>query len=195
MATITRHENWLQSRLGKWDSPANFEISSRDARERRFRGKAPLAVRLRAALQWVSRQRLTDSLSTRGLLKTMTATHILKPTIIEAAGRPAKQIEEFVGHVNSGTSSLSIARMVSPQGWNEPGQTPEFDEFTVVLRGQLHVKLKDREFDVAAGQAVIIPGGEWVQYSTPQQGGAEYIAVCLPAFSPKLVHRDGQQSA
>jgi mannose-6-phosphate isomerase-like protein (cupin superfamily) len=112
------------------------------------------------------------------------------PTKIEAAGQPPKSIEEFVGRVNSQTEALSIARMRSPSGWNEPAQTPEFDEYTVVLRGSLHVKLKDREFDVAAGQAVIIEGGESVQYSTPGPEGAEYIAVCLPAFSPATVHRE-----
>ena len=115
---------------------------------------------------------------------------LFKPTRIEAAGQPPKVIEEFIGRVNSGTSSVSIARMKSPQGWSEPGQRPEFDEYTVVLRGQLHVKLSDQELDVAAGQAIIISAGEWVQYSTPADGGAEYIAVCLPAFSPTLVHRD-----
>lgn len=118
------------------------------------------------------------------------ATLIQGPTKIEAAGRPPKSIEEFIGRVNSQTSELSIARMTSPSGWNEPAQTPEFDEYTVVLRGSLHVKLKDREFDVAAGQAIITLGGEWVQYSTPGPEGAEYIAVCLPAFSPTTVHRE-----
>ncbi len=118
------------------------------------------------------------------------ATHIEKPTRIQAAGQPPKSIEEFVGRVNSHTETLSIARMVSPSGWTESGQTPEFDEYTVVLRGSLHVKLKDRELDVAAGEAIIVESGQWVQYSTPNPEGAEYIAVCLPAFSPTLVHRD-----
>src|SRR5262245_37067308 len=95
------------------------------------------------------------------------ATHIGRPTKIEAAGRPSKTIEEFIGLVNSNTKELSIARMVSPQGWSEPGQTPEFDEYTLVLRGALHVKLRDGEHDVAAGQAIIVPAGQWVQYSTP----------------------------
>lgn len=119
------------------------------------------------------------------------ATLIEKPTTVQAAGQPPKSIEEFVGGANSSTSAVSIARMKSPPGWSEPGQTPEFDEYTVVLRGSLHVKLKDREFDVVAGQAMIVQAKEWVQYSTPSAGGAEYIAVCLPAFSPRLVHRDG----
>jgi mannose-6-phosphate isomerase-like protein (cupin superfamily) len=118
------------------------------------------------------------------------ATLIEKPTTIEAAGTPSKLIEEFIGRVNSKTSAVSIARMKSPSGWSEPGQTPEFDEYTVVLRGCLHVKLKDQEFDVQAGQAIIVQAGEWVQYSTPSPEGAEYIAVCLPAFSPNAVHRD-----
>ncbi|MEX0678684.1 MAG: hypothetical protein WD063_16515 [Pirellulales bacterium] len=118
------------------------------------------------------------------------ATHIEKPTRVQAAGQPPKSIEEFVGRVNSRTEALSIARMVSPSGWTEPGQTPAFDEYTVVLRGSLRVKLKDRELDVAAGQAIVVHGGEWVQYSTPDPAGAEYVAVCLPAFSPDTVHRD-----
>jgi mannose-6-phosphate isomerase-like protein (cupin superfamily) len=112
-------------------------------------------------------------------------------TAIEATGQPPKSIEEFIGRVNSDTAADSIARMKSPPGWAEPGQTPEFDEYTVVLRGCLHVKLKDTEFDVAAGQAIIVKAGEWVQYSSPSPEGAEYIAVCIPAFSPNIVHRDG----
>jgi mannose-6-phosphate isomerase-like protein (cupin superfamily) len=118
------------------------------------------------------------------------ATHIQKPTTIQAAGQPPKLIEEFIGGVNSGTAAVSIARMKSPPGWAEPGQTPEFDEYTVVLRGSLHVRLKDDEFDVAAGQAVIVQAGEWVQYSSPSPEGAEYIAVCIPAFSPGTVRRE-----
>jgi len=114
---------------------------------------------------------------------------IEKATLIEAAGSPPKRIEEFVGRVNSGTERVSIARMKSPAGWEEPGQTPEFDEYSLVLAGTLHVRLGDRELDVRAGQAVIVPKGEWVQYSTPGEG-AEYISVCLPAFSPRTVHRD-----
>ena len=115
---------------------------------------------------------------------------IEQPTLVEAAGEPTKQIQEFVGRVNSDTAGVSIAKMKSPSGWSEPGQTPEFEEYAVVLRGVLHIRLKDREFDVAAGQAVSISAGEWVQYSTPGLEGAEYIAVCRPAFSPELVHRD-----
>ncbi|MEE8462652.1 MAG: cupin domain-containing protein [Acidobacteriota bacterium] len=115
---------------------------------------------------------------------------IEQPTLVEAAGEPSKTIEEYIGRVNSDTESLSIAKMKSPSGWSEPGQKPEFDEFTVVLQGVLHIRLKDREFDVAAGQAVSISAGEWVQYSSPHPEGAEYLAVCLPAFSPELVHRD-----
>jgi phosphinothricin acetyltransferase len=112
------------------------------------------------------------------------------PTTIQAAGQPPKLIEEFIGRVNSNTTAVSIARMKSPSGWSEPGQTPEFDEYTVVLRGTLHVKLKDQEFDVRAGQAIIVRAGEWVQYSSPLSEGAEYIAVCLPAFSSETVHRE-----
>ncbi|HXT56186.1 MAG TPA: cupin [Candidatus Eisenbacteria bacterium] len=114
-------------------------------------------------------------------------TLLLKPTVIPAAGEPPKIIEEFVGRVNSRTSALSIARMTSPPGWREPGQTPEFDEYTVVLRRELQVQTRDKNYNVAAEQAIIVHAGEWVRYSTPQ--GAEYIAVCLPAFSPQTVHR------
>jgi quercetin dioxygenase-like cupin family protein len=112
------------------------------------------------------------------------------PTRIHAHGQPPKVIEEFIGKVNSATSALSIARMISPPGWSEPGQTPEFDEYTVVLRGQLQVETRDGVHHVAAGQAIITERGEWVRYSTPGPDGAEYIAVCLPAFSPAIVHRD-----
>lgn len=119
---------------------------------------------------------------------------IAAPTKVEAVGTPPKTILEFVGRMNSATSSLSVAKMHSPSGWSEPGQVPEFDEFTVVLRGTLHVESRqdgqDVAHDIAAGQAVIAPAGEWVRYSTPSPEGAEYIAVCLPAFSPATVHRD-----
>ena len=116
---------------------------------------------------------------------------IERPTVIDAAGAPPKRIEEYVGRVNSGTSAVSVARMVSPSGWAEPGQTPEFDEYTVVLRGSLRVESRSRTVDVSAGQAVLAPRGEWVRYSSPGAEGAEYLAVCLPAFSPDTVHRDG----
>ena len=115
---------------------------------------------------------------------------IPSPTRIEAPGYPPKTIEEYIGRVNSGTKDVSIARMVSPCGWSEPAQTPEFDEYTVVLRGQLHVETPETVYDVTAGQAIIVPRGEWVRYSSPAEGGAEYIAVCLPAFSPDTVHRE-----
>jgi ethanolamine utilization protein EutQ (cupin superfamily) len=118
-------------------------------------------------------------------------TLIKTPTIIQAAGNKPKTIEEFIGRVNSGTTGVSIARMKSPSGWSEPGQTPEFDEYTVVLRGVLHVTSRNETVEVAAGQAIIVHHGEWVQYSTPGPDGAEYIAVCVPAFSPNTVHRDG----
>lgn len=117
-------------------------------------------------------------------------TFIPAPKIVEAAGNKPKRIEEYVGRVNSGTASVSVARMVSPSGWVEPGQTPEFDEYTLVLKGTLHVKTREGEINVAAGQAIVTHGGEWIQYSTPGPDGAEYIAVCLPAFSPGTVHRD-----
>ncbi len=115
---------------------------------------------------------------------------IEKPTVIAAAGNKPKKIEEFVGRANSHTQSVSVARMTSPPGWVEPGQTPLFDEYTVVLRGSLRVSSKTEIIDVNAGQAVIAEAGEWVQYSTPGAEGAEYIAVCLPAFSPEMVRRD-----
>lgn len=118
------------------------------------------------------------------------AQHIPKPTVIAAAGNKPKLIEEFVGRVNSGTAQVSVARMRSPAGWVEPGQTPEFDEYTVVLAGRLRVETKDGALDVAAGQAVYTPKGEWVRYSSPDAGGAEYVAVCVPAFSPDTVRRD-----
>lgn len=116
--------------------------------------------------------------------------HIKQPTIIKAAGNKPKIIEEFVGRVNTKTEAVSIARMKSPAGWVEPGQTPEFDEYTVVLHGMLRVKTKSGSHDIKAGEAIITSKGEWVQYSTPGPEGAEYLAVCLPAFSPESVHRD-----
>lgn len=115
---------------------------------------------------------------------------IKSPTIIKAAGNKPKVIEEFIGRVNSKTEAVSIARMKSPPGWKEPGQRPEFDEYTVVLQGVLRVEAEDSTIDVAAGEAIITRKGEWIRYSTPEHEGAEYIAVCLPAFSPETVHRD-----
>lgn len=117
-------------------------------------------------------------------------THIQQPSIVQAAGNKPKIIEEYVGRVNSSTDGVSVARMKSPSGWVEPGQTPEFEEYTVVLRGTLRVTSKSGSIDVQAGQGVIAHAGEWVQYSTPGPEGAEYVAVCLPAFSPGTVHRD-----
>ncbi len=117
-------------------------------------------------------------------------THIAGPTRIEAAGNKPKIIEEFVGRVNSGTTGASLARMTSPSGWVEPGQRPDFDEFTLVLRGEVHIEHEDGSIVVGAGEAVITHAGEWVRYSTPGPDGAEYVAVCLPAFSPDTVHRD-----
>ena len=115
---------------------------------------------------------------------------IEKPTVIAAAGNKPKQIEEFAGRVNSGHSVVSVARMVSPEGWIEPGQRPEFEEITVVLRGMVRVEYEGGTLDVRAGQAVVSKPGEWVRYSSPDPGGAEYVAVCVPAFSPGTVHRD-----
>jgi mannose-6-phosphate isomerase-like protein (cupin superfamily) len=117
---------------------------------------------------------------------------IAQPTRIEAAGNKPKLIDEYIGRMNSGNTDLSIARMQSPGGWVEPGQTPEFDEYTVVLRGMLRVSHRDGALDVRAGQAVLVRGGEWVRYSTPEADGAEYIAICLPAFAIDTVHRDAE---
>lgn len=116
---------------------------------------------------------------------------ITQPSVIEAAGNKPKRIEEYAGRVNSGHATVSVARMVSPGGWQEPGQRPEFEEITVVLRGVLRVESEGGTLEVRAGQAVVTAPGEWVRYSTPLPEGAEYIAVCLPAFSPSTVHRDG----
>ena len=117
-------------------------------------------------------------------------TLVAQPTRIAAAGTKPKLIDEFVGRVNSQTVGVSVAHMRSPQGWEEPGQTPEFDEFTLVLKGMVRVRHRGGQMDVTPGQAVIAHRGEWVQYSTPAEGGAEYVAVCLPAFSMETVHRD-----
>jgi|SRR6516162_6556329 len=115
---------------------------------------------------------------------------ISRPTRIEAAGNKPKLIDEYIGRLNSGHGDVSIAHMRSPCGWIEPGQAPDFHEYTIVLRGMLRVTHKDGVQDVHAGQAIICKPGEWVQYSTPEPDGAEYIAVCIPAFSPDTVHRD-----
>jgi mannose-6-phosphate isomerase-like protein (cupin superfamily) len=115
---------------------------------------------------------------------------ISQPTRIEAAGNKPKLIDEYIGRMNSKTSAVSVAHMRSPEGWVEPGQTPEFEEITIVLKGMLRVDHKEGTLDVHAGQAVITRAGEWVRYSTPQDSGAEYVAVCLPAFSMEIVHRD-----
>jgi mannose-6-phosphate isomerase-like protein (cupin superfamily) len=112
------------------------------------------------------------------------------PTVVPAAGTKPKRIEEYVGRLRSGHAAVSVARMKSPEGWQEPGQRPEFEEVTVVLAGRLRVESEGGAVDVSAGQAIITSPGEWVRYSTPYEGGAEYVAVCLPAFSPDTVHRD-----
>ena len=118
------------------------------------------------------------------------AKFIDQPMVIEAVGIKPKIIEEYIGAVNSDTEELSVARMRSPSGWVEPGQTPDFSEYTLVLKGMLQVKTENRVYEVKAGQAIITSAGEWVQYSTPEEGGAEYIAMCLPAFTVAAVHRD-----
>lgn len=120
--------------------------------------------------------------------------HIEKPTVIAPAGNLPKLIAEFIGRVNSGTDAVSIAQMKSPPEWEEPGQTPEFDEYTLVLKGSLRVETRAGVTDVSAGQAIIAPKGEWVRYSSPDPAGAEYVAVCVPAFSPDTVHRDDEHA-
>lgn len=115
---------------------------------------------------------------------------IQQPTAVPAVGTKPKRIEEFVGRVNTGHTGISLAKMSSPEGWREPGQRPKFEEFTLVLSGLLRVETKNGRIDVRAGQAVITSPGEWVRYSTPEAGGADYIAVCQPAFSPESVNRD-----
>ncbi len=115
---------------------------------------------------------------------------INKPTRVTAAGNKPKLIDEYIGRVNTGSTSVSVAHMQSPSGWAEPGQRPEFDEYTVVLQGMLRVRHASGQMDVQAGQAVVVRAGEWVQYSTPGAEGAEYIAVCIPAFAMETVHRD-----
>jgi mannose-6-phosphate isomerase-like protein (cupin superfamily) len=122
-------------------------------------------------------------------------TFIAAPTRVEAAGNKPKLIDEYIGRVNSETAVASVAHMRSPGGWVEPGQTPEFEEFTIVLRGMLRVEHRTGAIDVRAGQAVISRPGEWIRYSTPEAEGAEYIAVCLPAFSPLTVHRDEEANS
>ena len=117
-------------------------------------------------------------------------TLIQQPTVIEAAGNKPKRIEEYAGRVNSGHTGVSVARMVSPEGWEEPGQRPEFEEITVVLKGLLRVDHEAGTLDVRAGQAVVTAPGEWIRYSSPDPGGAEYVAICLPAFSPETVGRE-----
>jgi mannose-6-phosphate isomerase-like protein (cupin superfamily) len=112
------------------------------------------------------------------------------PSRVQAAGTKPKLIDEFVGRVNTGESRVSVARMLSPEGWVEPGQRPEFEEWTVVIDGALRVEYEGGALDVRAGQAVVVRAGEWVRYSTPEEGGAQYVAVCLPAFAPEIVHRD-----
>jgi len=117
---------------------------------------------------------------------------IERPAIVEAAGNRPKRIEEYAGRVSSGHAGVSVARMQSPPGWREPGQRPEFEEISLVLRGTLRVEHESGCFDVGAGQAVVARPGEWVRYSSPEPGGAEYVAICLPAFSPHTVHRDAE---
>lgn len=120
-------------------------------------------------------------------------TLIGSPTRVEAAGNKPKLIDEYIGRVNSRHEQLSIAHMRSPGGWVEPGQTPQFEEFTIVLRGRVRVEYRGGALDVGAGQAVIAHRGEWVRYSTPEPDGAEYVAICLPAFTPQTVHRDEEE--
>lgn len=119
--------------------------------------------------------------------------HIKKPSVIKAAGTGEKVIREYFGRVNSKTEEVSIARMTSPQGWSEPGQCPDFSEYTVVLKGKILIKTSQGQIEVSEGEGILTSAGEWVQYSTPFKGGAEYVAICLPAFGPEIVHRDEEQ--
>ena len=119
---------------------------------------------------------------------------IQMPTVVEAAGNKPKRIEEYIGRIKTDNRAVSVARMRSPMGWREPGQTPEFEEITLVLRGTLRVEHRDGVIDVRAGQAVVSEPGEWVRYSTPEPDGADYVAICLPAFSPESVHRDAEEA-
>jgi ethanolamine utilization protein EutQ (cupin superfamily) len=136
------------------------------------------------------REVLNHPASIRHRKETEMPTLIEKPTRIEAAGNKPKRIDEYVGRVNSGETAVSIAHMRSPAGWVEPGQTPEFDEYKIVLQGWLRVEHRKGTLDVQASQVVVVRRGEWVRYSTPGEDGAQYIAVCLPAFSPHTGHRD-----
>ena len=144
------------------------------------------------ALKKVHQENAGETLVSLACGITMKPTLIAAPSRVEAAGNKPKLIDEYVGRVNSQTQAASVAHMRSPGGWQEPGQTPDFDEFTVVLRGLIRVDFEGGSMDVREGQAVIAHKGEWVRYSTPEEGGAEYIAVCLPAFSLDTVHRDSQ---
>lgn len=116
--------------------------------------------------------------------------HVKEPSIIKASGNKPKIIKEFIGRINTNTNEVSIAKMSSPSGWIEPGQKPEFNEYTFVLKGLLRVETKDEVIDILEGQAIIVEKNEWIRYSTPTKEGAEYVAICLPAFSPETVHRD-----
>lgn len=116
---------------------------------------------------------------------------IQKPTVKKAEGNKVKYLEEFIGRINTGNSDISVARMNSPQGWEEPGQRPEFDEYTIVLKGMLKVETENGTFEVRENETMVVEKGKWVKYSTPEKNGAQYIAICVPAFSPDIVHRDG----
>jgi mannose-6-phosphate isomerase-like protein (cupin superfamily) len=139
---------------------------------------------------WMTMSNRSKAMPRRREWRMIMPRYIEQPTVIQAVGNLPKQIEEYVGRVNSGHSRVSVALMKSPPGWEEPGQRPEFEEITVVLRGMLSVEHDNGALEIRAGQAVVTQPGEWVRYSSPEPGGAEYIAVCLPAFSPDTVHRD-----
>jgi hypothetical protein len=143
-------------------------------------GVEPIASRIESQIFFTQSSLYSDFMPTL----------IAAPAVVAAAGTKPKRIEEFAGRINSGHAEVSVARMVSPSGWQEPGQRPDFEEITVVLRGMLRVEHKDGVLDVRAGQAVVTSPGEWVRYSTPEPDGAEYVAVCIPAFSLDTVHRD-----
>ena len=169
--------------------PATDDCAARLETLRTGAPQAPSAPRVQGVAESASAVSVILPLRVRYHRRTMPRL-IEAPSIVQAAGTKPKRIEEFVGRVNSGHSALSVARMRSPVGWLEPGQRPEFEEITIVLRGLVRVEYEGGSLDVRAGQAVVTAPGEWIRYSTPEEDGAEYVAVCLPAFSPDTVHRD-----
>jgi quercetin dioxygenase-like cupin family protein len=163
----------------------------------RTMGVCPIVSRMVSQILWVTRLvyplRFSAPSAPLGYIRHHPMPRLIaQPTVIAPAGNKPKRIEEYAGRVNSGDGGISVARMISPQGWVEPGQRPEFQEVTLVLRGMLRVEHTGGVTEVRAGQAIVTEPGEWVRYSTPEDDGAEYVAVCTPAFSPETVHRDAE---